>query len=143
MRTRGAVAVGAVVQVGATVAYFSAVPEVTKYVVLLGFVGGFCAAALTDLPDGLWLEGAAAAVAGGCLFLLGFFLWGSYQSAMVGGQLGRHMIGVYISTVITYGIMLLTPFALEGLIAGALVGWGKRRATRPTGGLGPGRDTQE
>lgn len=128
MRKSRAIAVGAVVQAIATAIYVAAVPELGQHVVLLGVVGGVSAAVLADLSRGVWVEGAAAAVAGGCLFLLGFLVWGGYQAALVGGRLGARMFGVYISTVVTEAIMLLTPFAIEGLIMGVLVGWVQRSA---------------
>lgn len=126
MRKNRAIAIGAIVQAIATALYVATVPELGQHVVLLGFVGGTCAAVLADLPRGVWVEGAAGAVAGGCLFLLGFLAWGGYQAAIVGGRLGGRMFGVYISTVVTHAVMLLVPFAIEGLIAGALVGWIQR-----------------
>lgn len=128
MKQHRAIAIGAIVQAIATALYVAAVPELGQHVVLLGFVGGTCAAVLAGLSRGAWVEGAAGAVAGGCLFLLGLLAWGGYQAAMVGGRLGGRMFGVYISTVVTQAVMLLTPFAIEGLLAGALVGWIRRSA---------------
>lgn len=133
MRTSPAIAVGAVVQAVAIALYMLADPELGDHFVLLGFVGGLCGALLVDLSRGVWVEGAGAAVAGCCLYLLGLIAWGGYQAVTIGGRLGEYLFAVSLSTAITHALMLLTPFAIEGLIAGALVGWLKRSNTLDTG----------
>lgn len=133
MKSQHAIAVGAVVQAVAIAVYVAIVPAIGQPIVLFGLVGGVCGAVLTGLQKGLWAEGAAAAVAGGCLFLLGFLTWGGFQAVTVGGRVGARLFGVYIGTVVTQAIMLLTPFAIEGLLMGVVVGWLRRSAPVETG----------
>lgn len=124
--TRRAVVGGAVVQIAVLLAYFAAVPEVGPPVVLTGFAGGFAGAVIAPQRRGLWVEGAGAATLGLGLFLVGFVGWGGYQASHFEGIVAGRVLGVYISTAITYAIMLLPAFAVAGLLTGVVVGWVRR-----------------
>jgi hypothetical protein len=131
-RTRRAVTVGAAVQIVVLLAYFAAVPEVDRYVVLAGLVGGLAGSVIAPHQRGLWVEGAGAATLGLAVFLLGFVGWGGYQATHFEGIVAGRVLGVYISTAVTYAIMLLPAFAVDGLLMGVVVGW-LRRSDLPIG----------
>lgn len=128
---RRAVAIGAAVQVAVMAAYYAAVPALDAAVVPLGFAGGLVGAALAPQDRGLWVEGAGAAVLGCCLFLVGYVAWGGVQATQLEPVFGRRLVGVYLGLAVTQAIMLLPAYAVEGLLAGVLVGWLRRRG-RPS-----------
>jgi len=120
--TRRATAGGAAVQLVALVAYFAAVPEVGRWVVPLGFVGGVAGSVIAPQDHGLWVEGTGGACVGLLVFLVGFVGWGGIQAANLEGVVAGRVFGVFVSTAITYAIMLLPAYAIEGVIAGLVVG---------------------
>ena len=124
---RRAVAVGGAVQVAVMAAYYATVPALDAYVVPLGFAGGLVGAALAPQERGLWVEGAGAAVLGCGLFLLGYVAWGGVQATQLEPVFARRLVGVYVGLAVTQSIMLLPAYAVDGLLAGVLIGWLRRR----------------
>jgi hypothetical protein len=68
------------------------------------------------------VEGTGGACVGLLVFLVGFVGWGGIQAANLEGVVAGRVFGVVVSTAITYAIMLLPVYAIEGVIAGLVVG---------------------
>lgn len=132
IENRRAIAVGALVQLGATVAYLQLTSEVGSGLLWAGFVGGLVVGAITAEPVTSIADGAAASVGGGALFAGFMLVVGAFESVGVGGVGGTNLfLMLYTNYAIILLVLAVPAHAVFGSIGGFVAGtaskWGSER----------------
>lgn len=126
---RPPVVYGALLQAAAMIGFVAFGSEMSPVVFVVGMIGPVLAALLTA-PDAGWVDAPLAGLAGGCLYLLAFLLYGVRVAIDYPYVEATWVFGSFVSTALSQAIMLLPAFVFFGVLVGGAVGFGKSSLRR-------------